>query len=129
MFRSDNDQERATAARLATDIVHASGLTWTRFFLLEGGSTVTHSAKRPPSSATTQGSTRYHVWSGLDAEDTVTRLVALAAHLGAWEQTFVRSLRLIGVMDGLSEGQWVVILKMVAHLKARRLWRPQTPSR
>lgn len=116
MFRSDNDQERATAAQVATAIVHSAGLTWTSLIL--GPPTAVQQPQgrpQPPPASSPRPSyrnTRTEVWQGVRAYILVKELQPYASQLNSWEQTVVDALACYGPLLLLTELQWMLLEKI-----------------
>lgn len=127
MFRSENEQERATAARLATNVVHAAGQTWTtllvetnaldqRVGLRQPAYQNPRSRKPPPSPPRT--TTR----NGLDVKTVIGKICQLEDALLNWERQFVRTLASLNLEAGLTVYQWNCIEMIVSKLKRDSIW-------
>lgn len=110
MFRSDSDQERATAARLATVLVQSAGLTWTN--LIVGHASSPPGVYRPqPARSTTPPPprpdfTRTEVRDGVRASVLAKELLAHSFRLTSWEAKCVECIVAFGPYVGLTEVQW-----------------------
>ena len=103
MFRTDNDAERATAARLATNLVHDAGLTWTA--VLSVGAV----QAGPPPARPSKQVQRHVMWNGLSSHDVVTYLHHYGTNLRPWERAFVAALFNQRPERGLTDSQWLVV--------------------
>jgi len=109
MMRSDNDQERATAARLATSLIAEAGMTWTDV-VTRVGLTSNASTPAPPSSRSrSRATSRTQVRNGVKAARAVKVLARARNRLTAWEGYYVDSLLCIGPELSLTEAQWRMI--------------------
>lgn len=107
MLRSDSDQERATAARMATSLVHRSGLTWTK--LIMETQTPATEREKPSRQRWRRNQSRSAIWRGVTAEALVAAIMAHAQHLPSWEFRCITALAAVGPLLTLTENQWLVL--------------------
>lgn len=126
MLRSDNDNERAVAARMATDLLRRADVTWTDVIL---GGGPQHPSSPGPSPARTQspptaGTAPSGVRSGSrsqkasrsratnsesrDAKKIITELLRRPS-LSNWEKAFLNALNKHAALSALTERQWNVL--------------------
>ena len=111
MFRSDNEQERATAARLATKLLHSVGLSWTQLLLDQEADHVCDKDVKHRSTNSTHPSRQSHTCSrcGRSAHKVVRQVLIRLNELTAWERKFLGMLADHGSGLALTERQWVVL--------------------
>ena len=126
MLRSDNDNERAVAARMATDLLRRADVTWTDVIL---GGGPQHPSSPGPSTATTQSpptaakapsgvrpgtrSQKANRWRATDSESRdakkiITELLR-SPSLSNWEKSFLNVLVRQMPLSALTERQWKVV--------------------
>lgn len=122
MLRSDNEQERATAAERASTLLHAAGHSWTELVL---GVSPARDAQPPftAQDASYSGNGHEHrrrtrSRSGIDAADIIRRLQD-ADKLTDWEREFIAILAYQLTATGLTASQWHVVENIARRL---RLW-------
>lgn len=126
MMRSDNDNERAVAARMATELLHRAGTTWTDFVLQAAPAAQSPKEQRPPPAGASgerqahRASTteRRRVWEGADVDGIIRRVLDVRG-LSPWEAAFVKALRAQNPVYGFTERQWRVLRDIASR---HRLW-------
>lgn len=125
MLRSDNEQERATAAVRASTLLHAAGHSWTELVL---GVSPARDAQSPFTPQDASYSVKGHDHrrrtrsrSGIDAADIIRRLQDVDK-LTDWERQFIAILGHQLTATGLTASQWHVVEKIA---RRSRLWKPR----
>jgi hypothetical protein len=126
MLRSDNDNERAVAARMATDLLRRAEVTWTDVILGGGPQQPSKTGSAPSKSdpSTAAGKATSGAWPDtggqktrasratyserLDAKKIVTELLRRST-LSNWEKTFLNALVKQMPYSALTERQWKVV--------------------
>ena len=123
MMRSDSDNERAVAARMATDMLRRSRMSWTDLIVTstpaDGPPESPPPARRPPTRQPPDKPPRTQKYKGVDGQQLVADLLRHRG-LSSWEAMFVKTLKQQNPLFGFTDQQWQV-LKDVALRHGR--WR------
>lgn len=127
MLRSDNEQERATAARMASNAVASAGLSWSDLILMAGSeqrasSSGSRSREPPRSDQTYAGSwerhekQRYARWQGIDVATVTEKLFEVRHRLGEWD---VRDVKTFEGRKELKGSEWA---KLEGIARKAKVW-------
>jgi hypothetical protein len=143
MLRSDNANERATAGRLATDLLQRAGLTWTSFICQNSSSTSSRSSQSSHSSHTTsrpQSSDwswetrrshepRYVRHGRRTVADLIRQLDKISGRLGLAERWFLERLTKRAPEEGLTLREWEYAELILKNARTAKRRRPPTYKR
>ena len=116
MMRSENDNERAVAARMATEMLKRLRMSWTD--LKVGSAPPPQQSDGPPDSPPTtrpprpkkppDKPARIRKYEGVDGQELVADLLCNSG-LSTWETMFLKALSQQGAALGFTERQWRVL--------------------
>lgn len=129
LLASNHDGERASAARMASDLLRAYNLTWEDVFRSAFGADRPmaknlHAKEEQRTEEETsymrdrwrrhqQANPRYKSMNGTNAADILRALKIMPRGLTDWDRDFVdQVIRKGGAKNGLTEKQWVVIFDL-----------------
>lgn len=129
LLASTHDGERASAARMASDVLKAYGVSWEEVFrsAFEPGRMasvrVEQKAEERADTERTwmreryqrhqRANPRYKVWNGVRCADILRALKAMPRNLADWDRAFIDQVIRKGcAKDGLTEKQWAVIIDL-----------------
>jgi hypothetical protein len=137
MLRSENPNERATAGRLATDLLHRAGLTWTTFIsrsvpYTSASSAGTQSTHRAQSSQSNDWSwdkrrsqePRYVRYGRRSVADLIRQLDKISDRLGRWDREFLQRLKQRPAEEGLTQHEWQLAERTLNDARSSK-WRRQ----